>query len=439
MKNFWAPLYFCAFSLLQMDSYPLGARLLREFGARPSNFLLAICLLAILCAFFLRAIKFSLPSLVIFFATTGVISLNFFTIDFGLEDFYSRRPPFESFLAQSAVLVWALLSYHIWLFLLKNTPLISKDNAVIFSTYSTIFFVAFDLFLVTSENYALGRYTLGLLQFYHDPFRVSGATSEPSILGAWIAFLWPMLFLVRKKHFFCQRVTLVTALIILGLFFGGRTFLMLFGLQTLYLIIRSLFFGNLAKRISLALMLAPLLAIFLSFTFNYILDIENNLSSMARFGSTVTALIVGIDNFPSGIGIGQFSYYFANSVPDLFRASEEINYWASGDSESRLSTFNLPARLFVELGLVGVFYITLFFLSSVRQWIFLSRLAEDPTKTCVPLVFIAGCGFWLSQDQYGYQPAIFSISLISWEIHSIRNKRERCSNEKITAYSDPTN
>lgn len=311
-----------------------------------------------------------------------------------------------------------------------------KDNAIIFSTYSTISVVIFDLFLVASENYAIGHYTLGLLQFYHDPFRVSGATSEPSILGAWIAFLWPMLFLVKEPRFAPHRGALVAVLLLLGLFFGGRTFLVLFGMQFVCLVSFSIFSGTAAKKFLSALILFPLLAIFSRFFFESVLDIEDNLSSMARFGSTITALIVGIENLPTGIGIGQFSYYFPSSVPDLFRASEEITYWASGDSESRLSTFNLPARVFVELGLPGVFYIVLLFLSVARQWLSIRKSFEEPTRTSVPLVVVAGCGFWLSQDQYGYQPAIFSIALIYCTALSRNTQKEEFVNETSTARSD---
>jgi len=134
-------------------------------------------------------------------------------------------------------------------------------------------------------------------------------------------------------------------------------------------------------------------------------------SNVARVGSTITALRVAVAHPIIGVGIGQLKYFFGQYAPDFALASDEVAGYAAGIAEYRASSFNLFARFFCEFG----FAIGIAFTYIVLRPI-VSAVRGSGGSEFLPysiLAAIGGAGFWLSQDQYGYQPAILSLAIVA--------------------------
>jgi len=425
VKKLTGLIFALAFISLPIDSFPLGASLLKEFGARLSNFFLFSYF--ILCLVFVLTDRLRLRPVEIFaiFGLTFLLSCGFFLIDESVAQYYHHRPPELSYLLQSMMVIWASISFFLWVRLLENGC--ANQRIINLSCAVTFAFLIADLIIVKLEAYSAGEKILGWVQFYHDPFRVSGLTSEPSILGAWLALLWPMVFfrvfsLEIKNYFILDRRTLLTILIVFsGFLWGGRTFPMLFSIQASWLIFSATRKTNALWKTFFFVLLGGLASATMLWSYHFVFDINSNLSSMARLGASITAIQASIDNLPFGIGAGQFSYYFGLYVDDIFLLSEEVQAWADGESASRTSTFNLFIRAILEFGFLGSIAVGLFFLKFALMNKSVFEKVNLGLARGVTLTLIGGCGFWLTQDQYGYQPAIFSLALLYYHHRKHRN------------------
>jgi hypothetical protein len=149
-------------------------------------------------------------------------------------------------------------------------------------------------------------------------------------------------------------------------------------------------------------------------------DVQSNIS---RIGATVTAMRVAMAYPYFGIGIGQLKYFFGAYAPDFALASDEILTYATRLSEYRASAFNLFVRFFCEFG----FAVGAAFSFVVLRPIFTAvrRASADSAVACATLSAIGGAGFWLSQDQYGYQPGILSLAILAGVLSAEPNDRPR--------------
>jgi len=104
-------------------------------------------------------------------------------------------------------------------------------------------------------------------------------------------------------------------------------------------------------------------------------------------------------------------YYFSAYAPDFALASDEIVTYAAGLSDYRASSFNLFVRFLCEFGFVaGLFFSYLVMQPILRA---LRIRGDNGFVLYATLSAVGGVGFWLSQDQYGYQPAILSLAILS--------------------------
>jgi hypothetical protein len=138
---------------------------------------------------------------------------------------------------------------------------------------------------------------------------------------------------------------------------------------------------------------------------------EDSGSNISRIGSTVTGVRVSFAYPFFGVGIGQFKYFFGAYAPDFALSNSEILTHSAGLSDYRASTFNLFVRFFCEFGFpIGLWFSFLV----LRPIMSAVRLRNGGDYLLFgTLAAIGGFGFWLSQEQYGYQPGILSLAILS--------------------------
>lgn len=137
--------------------------------------------------------------------------------------------------------------------------------------------------------------------------------------------------------------------------------------------------------------------------------INENMSSVMRVGSNMLALNVALEGYGLlGIGIGQFHFmYTPEFAPDYLLLSQEALDLMGGVTGRRASTFNLPLRLLVETGVIGLALGTLM----LFQLFWSLRNTTDPIAQ-TGLIFVAGSlGFLMTQDTYCLPSLAFGLAL----------------------------
>lgn len=403
---------FVLLSSISIDGFPAGSALLREFGSRPTDFLLAAVLLAI-C---FKALKFPgdirlsrRDALVIVVVAIGVPTVNL-----SVTVFHTNSPltsVLVDWVKQYGMFVWGLISYWIWRHILRDVP---PQRLGLLMCVSTLIPLA--AFLGDLTGSPAIQELLGIIRTKMDP-RPSGLATEPSIYASWVSIFWPtVLFVAIYGRSLGARVLAGAILAILAVTVyasNARTIAVMLAMQLAfcgYWVTRTRSgLDRLAAVVLVAIIAAAALAVFSeSFMSLTRTDIESN---VARLGSTVTSIRVSIANPITGVGIGQFRYYFADYAPDFALASDEILTYAAGISDYRASSFNLFVRFFCEFGFVIGSVFSVF----VLRPIYLAARERNPDNFTLyaALTAVAGVGFWMSQDHYGYQPGILSVAILS--------------------------
>lgn len=296
---------------------------------------------------------------------------------------------------------FAIVSFYCWCYVFNSIDFIYNRRLFFYVAASTLVVLAF--FYVDKIVGPCSETASYYFRFKAECTRASGLSSEPSIFGAWVNFIWPLLFLVKNRTRYQKFISLLLFFILIfsGFYSGARTFIVILLFQFFVFIFPFRW-------------VAILICIFSTFSSLLILQSSNlDLSTIARMSAPYSALQISFMNPYFGVGIGQFSFYIADYLPDIALQSQEVNSWIYGETNSRLSTYNLPLRLWLESGisLFVVFYYILFksFSNIISSSSFL-RCLNINYRFFLSLV-IGGVGFLFSQDQYCYQPAIFSLAL----------------------------
>lgn len=416
-------LFFISVLLLPVDGFPLGSQFLREFGARPTNFFL------LAAAFFLfnriKYFKLSTRNIFLYVLVAMWCINNFMMTLFGNTSLTQFRSPFNSWVLQGLMLVWMFASYKVWQLLLFK--LADTKPGFIHKTFVNSGIFALICFASHSLYISFGSYLIPgfewLLEFLNGPmsqFRISGITTEPSIWGSWVAFVWPILLLGSTSYSGISKV--VGLLLIIAAFLSGaRTFLVILVIQLAVLLAWQISSRAITvKKLFFILFFTVFIGVLFIVNGGYqrlfsTADINENLSNIARIGSNITALKVIRDNPVFGIGIGQFTNAYGKYVPTFTLVSDEVVSWADGTSNTRASTFNLFLRIYVELGLpfflASLYFVVSPFYDSVRL-LRRENTSQHRYSICYLIAYIGGTTFWLSQDQYGYQVGILSYALL---------------------------
>lgn len=418
---------------------------LREFGARPSNFIL-LAILIMWFALFLKRQRIDSLSIqriqliLIFILFLGFNSLV--VIYLGGNQILGRSPIVQ-WLFQYLIFVWFFISLMLWISWLE---LIKPETDLGRQFLTKIFLVAVIVNLAIFSIDYLSANSDGLLEQYSptmeylyfirgkiDP-RPSGLGSEPSIMGGWIVFAWPILLfgsigLVNSN----QKVLgycCVIGLVLAGILCGARTFLAIMLMQVLIFFIflgkkyqfKKYIFCFIGAIITSALLIA---LDFENFYLTQFLSLANtdNESTANRLSAAIAAFRVSRDYPIFGIGIGQFTAYYPIYVPDWALSGSEAKDYIAGNIDVKINTFNLPLRLLAELGYpVGCFLIGLVVVLSIGlikniRYVLLNGVLNADSKKFlagITLSYFGGVSWWLSQDLPSYQPGILAMALGIW-------------------------
>ena len=404
---------------LPMDWFgPTGA-LLREAGAKPAIPLMLAASLVLLATRF-RAMVRSLPALTwrllcmyfgIFLCGLFAFALN---LIFGWSRFGGAKDPFTQFVAQAA------------LFLL--TPLLILGHGEIFrerrwSAYLLSFLpwaVAVHLLVLSLDVARVLHYDRIPLSLFRPgseavSMRVSGMFSEPSYFGTMAALYGVPLILLSPARGRRVHVALALLLFIGALYTGGKTVIPValcgflgyawYGRIRLFTL-RNLIVGTVLFLISAAVIIG-----------RSALDVQGNLSSAMRFGSTLTSINAALAGYGLvGTGFGQFHFMFLQRfMPSFLLYSQEAIIQMASSAEHRTSTYNLFTRYLIETGLPGL----LLFLASLRELYMQARKDQSTANLLGVLFTSASVGFLLTQEPYCYPPLILGAALILGAHHSI--------------------
>ena len=390
--------------LLPVDWFSITGGYLREAGAKP-----IIPLLLMLFLFYLILNKIRLNKI-----TINVIILHLLIIVFGLI----------SFLININVNTDGII-------LGRNSNL-QFFYQMIMQFIFIIIFITFSIILTTKNidlfklirAAAIFHLIIYIFEFLNIPFidemlieyfrsgnklidRPSGLMSEPSYYGVMCA-IYSVSLMINKKRSVFDFLIILLLLITLS-FSMAKTAFLIFLFQVPMFLIKS---KNKFKIIIISFL-------FILPSFYYLASVQNvftiqeNLSSMMRFGSTITALNVFLDShIIFGIGTGQFHFYFIEKyVLDIFLYSKEIINQMSGQSSSRASTFNYPIRVLLETGLFG-FAILLF----INIIMFRKIIKITSQKMLLGGVIVCGSlAFLFTQDTYCYPFLAFGYALVCRE------------------------
>ncbi len=428
-------LFFFAVILLPIDGFPLGILYLREFGARPSNFIVLIlaCILFLIAWVVKRHLVIKIDKIFLYISVVLLLifSVNFLVVVFKepITRVYYREP-LVSWILQYFMVLWMFLSIYIWLLLFRKLELLSYNYKKFLSilVISAIFNIVlfFDDIIYLHFYHRVIPFANEILEFLRGNFgmRAAGLATEPSLWGSWVVFIWPLLFFIDTNrssyNYYYKFIAIV--LIILGFISNARTFMIIFVMQATVMVSfiflqKNYHIENIIKKLVIILIIVfGFISIIDSYIFIRMLsifDVGEELSTTVRLGSTLTSLNAIVDNFLVGIGLGQFSDYYSQYVPDIALASLEVQAFIAGNIEHRASTFNLFTRVAVETGFInGVIFLVFIFIIFKRVFSFIKiNQYQFDINVSVFLSMVGGVGFWITQDQFGYQPALFSLAM----------------------------
>ena len=246
--------------------------------------------------------------------------------------------------------------------------------------------------------------------------RMRSVASEPSAFGMYSAVLFPWLLTAVLNAVGARRFVLSGVLLyFLGLAFltASRTTYVILGVEgLLYALLfrmdlvrnRSLIFGLFVGggAFLTAIILGAereinvdVLAIYQSLFFD---DGIHDLSNVARYGSTISALHIWRDFPVLGCGLGGYGFYAADYYPNWAWQSIEIVNWSLNTPYGAgwPPVHNIYARILAEMGAIGLFaYICILFSLLKEEWALLNSHAEKKyvKNLIITTIGVVLCGF----------------------------------------------
>jgi len=404
----WVKIYALMLAVVvPMDWFTPTGELFREFGAKPGTLLLTLggmCGLLIVMRNRTTINRLEFTVLLVFAAwlALGFCSalLNFIL---GWSDWAYFRSPIIQLITQSLVILTCAIAVFGNARLMRTYPiaeLVGKLLPLAATIHLAVFAVeALGLIEDSSGPLLLFRSDEGAIE------RPTGLYSEPAYFGTFAALYGTALLflpgktLVRARNFVLSLLLYGAAVMI-----GAKTFVVVAGAQAVLLIV------SLRKTVSNVAIGVIVLATVVGCGIYFIqslslLDVDENLSSAMRLGSTLLAANVSADGYAlSGIGIGQFHFFYQDKfAPGFLLFSDEAMEQLSPDAPYRASTFNFFVRVLLETGVLG------FVLLVVCLWK-LWRAKMPPSLTWLAMLFAGSLGFLMTQDTWFYPPLVFSTA-----------------------------
>jgi hypothetical protein len=397
---------------LPMDWFgPTGA-VLREAGAKPAIPLMLAASLVLIVARY-RTIVRSLPVstwrlvyrfLGIFACGLAAMSLN---LILGWSQFGRTKDPVAQFIGQGAMFALTPLIIVLHAELLKDR----RWSAYLISVLPwavVIHLVA--LALDVSGVLRYDRFPLSLFRTGSElvSMRVSGLFSEPSYFATMGAIYGVALLFASPAESKRRNTVLALVLFAAALYTGGKT---------LVPVAICGFLGyswySKARIVTLRNVLAALVICSITVVIvisQSALNVQDNLSSAMRFGSTLTSLNVALSGYGiTGVGFGQFHFMFLQKfMPTFLLFSQEALAQMASTADHRTSTYNLFSRYLVETGVLGLGL----FLACLQDLATLARHDRDEASLLGILLLSTSLGFLMTQEPYCYPPLMLGASLI---------------------------
>lgn len=412
-KDTLAKLYILLiFLLLPTDWFSPTGLTLREFGAKPAAPLLVLGGMAILFSRPFSSFQLNRPtrnaglmliSVLVFGSLAFLVNLNL-----SWSSFDRTKNPMTQFVAQLAlfaVFIFATIT-NAQLFRLKSR----RDFVLSIIPIAILFHIAF--FLLEATGILSNEH--GFLSLFRGEAaydmgrRPTGLMTEPSYFGTFAALYgFPLLVIPTERHKVKLKL-LVLVLFTIAMLIRAKTVVPVIVIEFVALFWYQ---GKSAIRWRYLIFTVGLAAMsaFLIIS-NAALDLQENLSSVMRIGSTQLALNVAKSGYGlTGIGFGQFHFFFQKRfAPSYMLLSPEAYDQMSSSADQRASTYNLFARVLVETGVLGL----LAFLAMLYQT-FRSVRKDPQPSTLFAVLFGAGSlGFLITQDPYLYPPLVVALAII---------------------------
>jgi hypothetical protein len=387
--------------------YPL-ASIFREAGSKPFN----LFVLFVLFFYFVagRSFSFKKNEININLYLLTILSLGiiaFFVNSLVNPVLANNRTPQLQFFQQCLMFILFILVFNglrfffsrneLRQYILSVIPIVVLLHLIIFSLeLCNIFNIDNPAFLLFFRNDA------GLLD------RASGLMSEPSYFGTFSGlFVIPLLFFCKKHK--VLNILLALLLVFFSLLINAKTFFIVILPQILFLIFESK--NPLKTKIALGFLSILFLA-FIAYVINLstMFNFEENLSSAMRFGSNMLALNVATSGYGIfGIGFGQFHFYYSPDFsPNFLLNSNEALMQMNNKINTRASTYNLPLRLWVETGIIGLIIAVVLFFKILRIF----QSSKDLATQLGILFTLGSVGFLLTQDSYCLPSLALGLALV---------------------------
>jgi hypothetical protein len=415
------------FTTLVIDGFPAGAAVLREFGARPTNFLLVIVWLAMIARRVMKGWAVGLErheSYLLVAVFVGAPLLNL-PVAF-MQTTIGGQLTLIDWMKQFLMLAWGLMSYFIWKRIIAGMG--QRHYSALLCVSAVVPFLAYIIQWITPSGPLIDF--LNLFRIGAND-RLASLATEPALYGAWIAFIWPLMLYYsltgqRALGRLAARALLVMA-VGSAMLSNARTFVVILLLQLLYVcywaVQRQHGWGTRVRSLLLALGVTVAAAVILAGRLFTIIDLANSRSDVTRFADTITGINVAVAHPLVGVGIGEFGNFFAQYAPEFALSDVEVAKDVVGESKYRASTFNMFVRLCVEFGIPLGIALSYFILRPIFR-----APKANPGERFVlyaALSAVGGAGFWLSQDPYGYQPAILAMAVLTMSMaHVKRNSAD---------------
>lgn len=400
---------------LPIDFFLPTGLIFREFGAKPAIIILSVLAIAVLFnsiiyrkkIHFLKTILFEY-SLIFFFGITAFL----FMVNENKLDFFASMSPSIQFFRQSLMMLSCLFSL---IFITHYFSYNDKRSYII----SLIPYIALihELFFLT-DFLSLDEHAHWFFSYFKTENagyvgRASGLMSEPSYFGAFSAlFGMPLLLLDNYRQKAYRALGLI--LLISAFSISAKTMFLLILLQLFFFnfYVNSKFKKN---KIFIFAVLALVGIIYNNLT-NKFLNVNEDLSTAMRFGSSLLGLNIAISGYGlTGIGIGQFHFFYKDEYAPswLFDSAEANDQFDISFVKSRASTYNMFIRLFVETGFIGV----LLYFDIIRRAFRSASFSLDPAAQFGTLLTSGSVGFLMTQDTYFYPPMVLGLALMFSNIH----------------------
>ncbi|MEO6276827.1 MAG: hypothetical protein ABIP59_03305 [Roseateles sp.] len=337
----------------------------------------------------------------------------------GWSDFGRTKSPTVQFITQGALLslfsaVTVELSH---LFRVEGT----RKFVIRLFPFVAIFHLAL-FFLEASGLITDGAGTfLGFFRSEGDVIeRPSGLMSEPSYFGVFAGMFGFALIFDRSQHW-AVRFVLPLLMSAAALWINAKTIVAVVGIQLLGVLWKN-------RRDIPVVAQSAVLGSFIAAAAFYItsmaaFDLEENLSSVMRIGSTMLGLNLAAEGYGwIGVGTGQFHFLYREAfAPDFLMFSKEALDQMDPSALGRASAYNIFVRLLVEGGLSSLL---VFLIIVWRALVSATNYGGDHGRFAF-LLILASLGFLLTQDTYFYPPLCLGLSL-AFSLSS----SERVSSEK---------